>query len=377
MFDFFTFFIYLGLLFLLILLTSEQESRVGISNFHYSYPTKLEIGPFLALILITFIVGFRYDVGVDWQGYYLDFQQIEIREGLKFSDQSYEWAFFHLMKVIAYLGLNYIWLFAAMALISWYFLFKSVPRFILPLFVYFLFVDEFFFWSLNGVRQFAAMTIWVFSLRYVVERNFIKYLLFILLGALFHLSILFLIPLYFLPYRCLTNRAVWLVLFVVTFLLINGNMFMGAFASFFEFLGPQGGMFAKFFWYYQSGKLAADETSLGLGYFFEIVTNFILIWLSPKILQENRQLSIYFVLFFFGVILFNLFYEFQLIARVFNYFLFVKSIILSLTVVYYWKNRVFQTPIVIGIVLYFFLFLSSVYNGSNMCCPYRFAFWLN
>src|SRR5690606_22473386 len=104
-------------------------------------------------------------------------------------------------------------MFFVVSFISWFFFFKAVPRTILPLFLFFMFATEYFFWGMNGVRQFIAMGIWLFSIKFIVSRNIKKYLFLILFASIFHKSVLLLIFIYFIPFYKLYNRKVWLAIF--------------------------------------------------------------------------------------------------------------------------------------------------------------------
>ena len=170
MFDFFTYFIYISLLVTLILLTSYKQ-KFATAELPFETLPKLRMQHFVALLLIAFIVGFRYEVGNDWEGYKIGFETIKNSPYLSFSNQYLEPGYFFINKIIANLGLSYEWMFFTVALLTWYFYFKSVPKFLLPLFIFFLFVDEYFFWGMNGVRQFVAMSIWLVAIKYIINKN--------------------------------------------------------------------------------------------------------------------------------------------------------------------------------------------------------------
>lgn len=52
--------------------------------------------------------------------------------------------------------------------------------------------------SLNGVRQYAAIAIFVYSWLFIIRKQFGRYLIALIIGSFFHRSILFMIPIYWL-----------------------------------------------------------------------------------------------------------------------------------------------------------------------------------
>jgi hypothetical protein len=263
-----------------------------------------------------------------------------------------------------------------MAFITWYFYFKSVPRVLIPLFIYFLFVNEYFFWGMNGVRQFAAMAIWIFSLRYLIDEDLKRYLIFIFMASLFHASALFLIPLYFVPYDKLYSRFFWFSVFLgslvfvyfidLTILHIYIEMATLYLSQYFD-------VASRYARYIQSGSLVEQQTQLGLGFVFKLIVNGFIIWVSADLVKYKTKLKPYFILFFIGAILFNIFYEFKLVGRLNNYFQIIKSVLLAYITYYYWFIDKKRVLVIVGICLYFLLYLSTIYNSSNMCCPYQFS----
>jgi transmembrane protein EpsG len=361
----FTYLFYFSLLFFVIILTSYKQ------NFNYStFKNNLKIQHFFAIFLISFVVGFRYEVGNDWFGYVTDFELVSY-EFSSFFSQSYELGFYFIMKLAQYLGGYYQIMFFISAFISWYFIFKSVPKFLLPLSLFFIFADEYFFWSMNGVRQFISMSIWLFAIRFIVSRNFLKYLFFIVFGSLFHYSILLLIPIYFLPFQKLNNKFIWMSLFIFSYFIGSSNIDLSSI----NYSGINLKFIDAYFNYIESGKVTVnEETSVGLGFYFKLVTNFLLIILSSKVLRSFPKFTTHFVLFFIGAILFNISYDIQLFGRFNNYFLVIKSIVLALSIIHFWNSSYNRIIIIIIILLYLSFFWIFIFNSSNSCCPYQFSF---
>lgn len=373
MIDLFTYLIYISLLIILMVVTSYQQTTTS-NKLDFSIPTSLNIQHVVALLIIALIVGFRYEVGVDWEGYKDRFQEIVNNPSLKYSDQYMEIGFFYINQIIAKLGLSYEWMFFTMALITWYFIFKSVPGFLLPLLIFFLFVDEYFFWGMNGVRQFAAIGIWLFSVKYIITKDFIKYFTLILLGSIFHKSMLLLLPLYFVPYNKISNVYYWLVLFVLSLIIGTSGTFLNIVKSITIWLGERFEVIGQYTRYIGTNKLFMNEAlDTGLGFLFKVAVNFVIIIISGKIIVQYPRTSIFFVFFFIGAIIFNLSYNIQLVGRLNNYFLIMRSIVLAIITWHYFQIPRYRHLALIFCSLYFILFLRAIYISSNMCSPYMFS----
>lgn len=58
-------------------------------------------------------------------------------------------------------------------------------------------VGAYYSFGFNGIRQYLAISIFLYSFKFIENKNFKKYLLMIFIGSLFHKTILFCLPLYF------------------------------------------------------------------------------------------------------------------------------------------------------------------------------------
>ena len=373
MFDFFTYFIYLSLLAILVFLTNSRQ-EYATYELDFGVSQKLSLKHFVALLILSFVVGFRYEVGVDWEGYKDGFISIKNSSFITYRDQYWEIGYFFINRAIANVELSYEWMFFTVAMISWYFIFKSVPKFLLPLLLFFLFVDEYFFWSMNGVRQFAAMSIWLIAAKEIRNRNLLKYLLLIIIASLFHRTVLIFIPFYFMPYHKIYKKYLWIGLFIFSIIIGSSNIFVNFVETIIIYLGEKNELIRLYVRYVESNKFIIEETQLGLGFLFKTLVNLIILLLSGIVIREHPKTTVYFILFFISAILFNLSYNVQLLCRINNYFLIMRSIVLSISIWHFWQVPKFRFPVLVFCSLYFFLFLVAIYNSSNMCSPFNFTF---
>jgi hypothetical protein len=64
--------------------------------------------------------------------------------------------------------------------------------------VLFLVIDGFYFQSMNTIRQWITLAMFLYSIKFIRDKRFIPYLIVILLASTIHLSALIFIPIYFL-----------------------------------------------------------------------------------------------------------------------------------------------------------------------------------
>lgn len=179
------------------------------------------------LSALPFIVvsGLRYDVGTDYFFTYVPMFD-RIAAGVPFAEIDVEPGFWLLNVIIQWMGGGYVWLFTLTSAFVICFMWKgifdqsAIPWLSIAIFV----LGEGFFVSMNGVRQYMALAVVFFGFRYVKERRFWKYALCVLFGALFHMTILVFLPVYFLRY--LRGKAAPLVVLgsVLLVSLLNGPM---------------------------------------------------------------------------------------------------------------------------------------------------------
>lgn len=157
----------------------------------------------LSVFLLLIVAGLRsYDIGYDLPNYLKNFNLIA--ENLKIEDgNNFEFLYQSLNYVAAFIfGKQYgfTFLLFIIEIIILYCVCKSIKNYsanaTLSMFL-FLTVDV-YLRGLNQVRQSIAIALVIYSLKYVVNRNFISYLLIILTAVFFHKTVLICLPIYFL-----------------------------------------------------------------------------------------------------------------------------------------------------------------------------------
>lgn len=140
-------------------------------------------------ISMAFVGGFRNGAGVDFASYQRQFFDIAVNRGWSVN---FEPGFRLLVNVIYDLGLSYQVMFLLIQCATCYFYFRFIEDnsidFELST-VLFLCLGPFYFSSYNAIRQALAMSVFLYSLKYV-NYNMKRYSLHIFMASFFHFSAL-------------------------------------------------------------------------------------------------------------------------------------------------------------------------------------------
>ncbi|MBY8176897.1 EpsG family protein [Vibrio fluvialis] len=189
---------------------------------------------FILMAIFCIIAGFRYNVGTDFKTYVYFINLIKGGH-----DTYMEPGFEILIKLLIGSGFEEQSIFFISSLITltffYLFIIKHSKLYTLSVVIFFLF-PIFYLASFNGVRQFIAIGFFLYSLRFILDRKILSYGLFILLGALFHKTILLMLPLYFLLDKKINLRKTILV-----------SIFYISFVSFLPYVGRALGFPEKYF----------------------------------------------------------------------------------------------------------------------------------
>lgn len=362
----FSYLIFLNLLFCMVLLLyiSVKDSYKKELTFDTENYSKINFPLLLALLLISFIVGFRYDIGVDWYGYKQYFDSGSFIEG------HMEYGYRLINRLIFNTTRQSTHMFFIVALISWLFTFKGYPKQFLPLGIYFLFCDEFIFFCMNGVRQFIAMGFFLYALKYMINRNLKYYLLWMIFAAFFHITILLLLPIYYIPWKRLYNRYIWYLLIFASYTLSQSTILINGIEQIFTTLSDYFPIFRIYTFYFSSDFFEIHiSKGYNLGVIFRSLITLFIIYFSKDVLDNYPKAKPYIVLVLIGALLSNLFFSIQIISRFILYLDFLRSFVLALIIYHLWISKKNYLFILLIPSLYFLLFLWNI--QSNI---YQFTF---
>lgn len=239
------------------------------------------------VIFFTVIAGIRWNVGSDSIAYAVMFRDNRIAEG------STEPLFQLMIKLVNECGFHFSVGLGLMAFIQIYFITKSLERYqyILIFIPFVLFGGRYWQDLMGACRQMMAACIFMWALKFVVERRMIHYFIIIGICYLIHNSSLLLLPIYFIPVRLriLQHRYILLTILLVC-VIIGQSPSFAALASYVE-------EFAIFIGYDRNATVLSDSLKsdvLGERLSFgPIMLSFLLIsmyiiWYGP-VLEEKYE----------------------------------------------------------------------------------------
>lgn len=160
------------------------------------------------------VMAFRYGIGYDYLNIYDKIFHTIINGGIS----NWEPGIVYMIKLISMFSNDSFYFFLVTSLLISFFTYKGIlsnsekPWLSLLLFI----IGGFYMESMNTVRQFVALAMFIYAIKYIKSKEPIKYIIWILIASLFHTSALVLLPLYFF---CRT-RLTWKKRLIVSLLLI-------------------------------------------------------------------------------------------------------------------------------------------------------------
>ena len=171
---------------------------------------------FLQMFLIS---AYRYRVGNDYSMYAVGFFKMSIAGFGEMSYEDWEIGYILLNKVIGYFTADpavFIWISSLLVLIGPAYLIARYS--INPFTSIFLYVNLYLFYlDMNFIRQAIAMSIICFAYGFLVNKKFWRFLLLVAIAATFHLTVIYMIPVFIVCLIPVSSRSHILYLFGLLF----------------------------------------------------------------------------------------------------------------------------------------------------------------
>lgn len=221
----------------------------------------------------------------------------------------------------------------------------------------------YYFQTFSTVRYYLALAIAFYSMKFVIRRQWGRFLLLVMLGSFFHKSLLVILPLYVLA--SLTWKKWQLVLiglFCTTFL-----FFQDFYLKVVVFLYPT----------YEDTEYLEGGTS-----YINILRCLAVLILSlfyyRKSIRGNRRMQLYFYLNLGALVLYVFCSFLPIISRI-GYYLTISHIIFLPALILQTENEKWKKLLQIGMigaaVLYFIIFMSRAYDDGLLILPYKTFFF--
>lgn len=359
-------------------------SRIG--NYRPSYGSFSENTSFflvssISILLYTLVVGLRYNVGGDYLGYKEDYIEF-VNLNIPYSESRYDGGYFVLMFLLKRFGLNYPFLFTSMAFLQilFFYLWARRYKFLLSWLVFFYFTSLFLFESMNIMRQALSFLIVLLSINYIQTKEKWKPFVLLLLASSFHKSAIIFLPFYFfLSFDFSKSRLFQIVLLIGAYGFVD--VLFDVFFKRVELVA----ILLDYQSYTITDRsdlyLERDVIGLGLGVYFVLVIDFILILYSSrlKVYFKTRNLVPLYNVFYIGALLTPLssISNSIVVQRFGFYFFSFRFVVLSFLVYYLFSDKTILLNKFIGVIIvcaFLCWFIFAIYKGAAWCSPFQFIF---
>lgn len=319
----------------------------------------------IAIFLIIIFCGLRFFVGNDYSSYYKTYRSI-LTFNPDFAKLIWEPGFYLLAKGATYFGeIGYVVLFFSSTIITFYFIYSALrDQGSIKWGIFFVITLGLMIMVNDQVRQGIALSIFLYSLKYLRDKELNKYLFCIVIATLFHYSSLILVFVYFLKYLKL-NRLWWLTLIGITYIGFQMHLFYDTIFSFVKLLPYYGEIYAakqRFFEIEYGGS--------GLSILFRNVLALVFVIAVPDI-KNNLYAKIYLM----GIILGNIVVGFMPAERIVYYLYYVHIFAFPLLLYTNKKlsKRLFYLIVLISLVYFSLQNLFALEKHGAI--PYRTIFF--
>ena len=362
-----TIFIYTILAFCLFYFAKKSQYYPGAKSvLLYSIP----------IILYTIVFGIRYGVGTDYFNYLEAYEAWNITHA---EDHSWEPGFVLLNSICSYFHCHATTLFSVIAFIQIlliYLTFKH-DKDVLAYSMLMLIMLGIGLWNFqNGLRQAIAFVFFLFSIKFIINKKIIYFLLSIILAINFHYSAIILIPIYFLYNKekvYFNNQKMqYIILGISAVLSILGiaQKLLGRFDSLILLLGYEKYLGSDFLSTFASGWTPYTYAL--------IVVYFIFAYHYPNVrnfYQKDRFFEILYDLFFIGTCLNFIFLGNMMFGRILSYFTNLSFIIFGYYVNYFVHTYKYSYTNLISffyILFYLLIFYcyAVLYHSYDHCIQY-------
>ena len=192
-------------------------SLFGFYNWYFPRQSKQDSSALflVAFAMLIFQDGFRWEIGTDWEPYYEFFSKCNEQKAIA---EEFEIGYVWLNKFINWLtDGDYTVFLVTHAVILYSAIFYFVKKYsyfpLLSIFLYYSFYN-----SVMGMnRQFLAIVFTLFSIKYIINRDKLKFILCIIAGFLFHRSIILFLPAFFCTKQIKTRTYIIIILILAIF----------------------------------------------------------------------------------------------------------------------------------------------------------------
>lgn len=289
----------------------------------------------LVCLLLSFFLGFRNQTGPDWDEYAAFYSETPRIYELLTNFDAYSYLPIEIGYLLTssifksfYFGFNgFIFFIAFLTVYLTYISLKDYSKFIL--FGLLLFVYYGYFSAFSAIRQALATAIFLYSARFILNRQLGRYVLTISAAFLFHYSAVILLPLYFILNRRVNNFVILLIVgLCILISKTNGLLYLTQLLTLFVGSPILLVVTSK----YLSNLNEVSNAAFGSIFYEWFVLLIILLIYRKEVIARSAYANIFLNIFWMGLVVYLLFSSFGAFGRAVMYFKVAYLILIPLTI---------------------------------------------
>jgi len=326
---------------------------------------------FLILFAPVFLATIRWGIGVDFWSYFELFKNLQNTDALDVLSESRE-PLYTLLNYISYaIFPNCEWgIFLISSFIPLMLIVLTLDRFktklSLPMgiFIYFM---VFYIESFNLVRQSIALAFILYAYWYILEHKPYKYIVFVVIAALFHNTAIICLLFYFLAYRkelLSTQYFVYYSLLFLSIIFIDQLLMLIQFIPIIDF-------------YADRYDISASTEKFGFGFLIETIPVVVpAIIFRKQLIKENPNYLFFINLAFLSIPLRIAGYYLYWIMRLVYYVTEIQYIMIPICLCLI-KNRLHKTIAYVITIIFYICYFGYMYviNNRGPGYPYQSIFY--
>lgn len=307
----------------------------------------------IVFVLLTCIAGLRYETGVDWKGYedyfnsIVSFDKAFNYSGLNSIFVTLDIGYSLLNSIVKMLGGGIQTIFFIVALASNILLLKNLRYYTKYVLTGYLIYYSFFFivFDMSGLRQGLALQIIFYSYRFIVEHNFRKFIVGVIIAGSIHWTAFVLVFLYFFSTKSLWKYSNF-ILFLSLIIFILNLKFLSLIIPDIGVLFKGNVLLSERLLTYSSEERAGNSGGLTIMGVFNIIRVLVIFIFLKRTRSDNQYFKLFTNLFLLEIIfIFGLSDLSEISERMRSYFL-TAEIVLLIEIIrsrkaYFYKDLTF------------------------------------
>ena len=328
---------------------------------------------FFVFCLFVFQVGLRWQTGTDWEPYLLHFEGMTDISDVYYSLEGFEQGYGFLVLMVKSLWHNYTLFLVIHALLYYVLIFSAFKR-LTP----FLFVSLLVFYATNmglmgANRQLLALGICLYALRYVKDKNALKFFILIGIAFLFHRTALIFSIYYFLNRDI--KRSLILGTLIVAIVLGRTNFPFLAFSFVGDFFGGMATTKVSLYLDRSKDDLSNNQLTI-LGFIKRLVFLGLFLYNYKYLTSKISYYKLIFNGYFVGLVFYFMFSSTLLIMvnRGSLYFNTMETLLIACQFLLLKNKQYRDIALVLVFIISIFLLFQSISGYSDLFLPYKGVF---